>query len=76
MTASIDGGVHDVPTTAASPWPYPVISADSHITEPPNAYIDFIDPAYRDRAPKMVDGGAGIGDVFVIDGMAAVGAVA
>jgi len=24
---------------------YPVISADSHITEPPNAYADTIDPA-------------------------------
>jgi predicted TIM-barrel fold metal-dependent hydrolase len=48
---------------------YPIISADSHITEPPNTYTDFIDPAYRDRAPKMVDGGEGIGDLFVIDGM-------
>jgi uncharacterized protein len=58
------------PSTSRSPWPYPVISADSHITEPPNTYIDFIDPAYRDRAPKMVDAGEGVGDVFVIDGMA------
>ena len=49
---------------------YPVISADSHITEPPNTYIDYIDPAWRDRAPKMVDGGEGVGDVFVVDGMA------
>lgn len=48
---------------------FPVISADSHITEPPNTYVDFIDPAYRDRAPKMVDGGENIGDLFVIDGM-------
>jgi predicted TIM-barrel fold metal-dependent hydrolase len=48
---------------------YPIISADSHITEPPNTYTDFIDPAYRDRAPKMVDGGEAVGDLFVIDGM-------
>jgi predicted TIM-barrel fold metal-dependent hydrolase len=48
---------------------YPVISADSHITEPPNTYTDYIDPAYRDRAPKMVDGGEDVGDLFVIDGM-------
>jgi uncharacterized protein len=48
---------------------YPIISADSHITEPPNTYLDFIDPAYRDRAPKLVDGGEQVGDVFVIDGM-------
>ncbi|MBV8559822.1 MAG: amidohydrolase, partial [Acidimicrobiia bacterium] len=48
---------------------YPVISADSHITEPPNTYADFIDPVYRDRAPRLVDGGDQVGDVFVIDGM-------
>ena len=29
------------------------ISADSHITEPPNCYIDHIDPSYRDRAPYL-----------------------
>ncbi len=47
---------------------YPIISADSHITEPPNTYVDFIDPVWRDRAPRMerVDGR---GDVFVVDGM-------
>jgi uncharacterized protein len=49
--------------------PYPVISADSHITEHPNTYIDHIDPAFRDRAPKMVNGGENVGDLFVIDGM-------
>ena len=48
---------------------YPIISADSHITEPPETYIDFIDPAWRDRAPRMVDGGPGIGDQFIVDGM-------
>jgi len=48
--------------------PYPVISADSHITEAPNAYVDFIDPAWKDRAPRMVDGGEGVGDLFVVDG--------
>ena len=48
---------------------YPVISADSHITEHPNTYLDFIDPAYRDTAPRMVDGGEDVGDLFVIDGM-------
>jgi predicted TIM-barrel fold metal-dependent hydrolase len=48
---------------------YPIISADSHITEPPNTYLDHIDPKYRDTAPHMVDGGADVGDLFVIDGM-------
>jgi predicted TIM-barrel fold metal-dependent hydrolase len=48
---------------------YPIISADSHITEPPNTYLDHIDPTYRATAPHMVDGGADVGDLFVIDGM-------
>src|SRR5689334_10034844 len=48
---------------------YPVISADSHITEPPGTYIDHIDPAWRDKAPRMVDGGEGVGDVFWVEGM-------
>ena len=28
------------------------ISADSHITEPPNCYVDNIDPAWREKAPR------------------------
>jgi predicted TIM-barrel fold metal-dependent hydrolase len=44
------------------------ISADSHITEPPNTYSDYIDPKFRDRAPKMVNL-EGLGDAFVIEGM-------
>jgi predicted TIM-barrel fold metal-dependent hydrolase len=47
----------------------PVISADSHITEPPGTYVDRIDPAFADRAPRMIDAGPEKGDVFVIDGM-------
>jgi predicted TIM-barrel fold metal-dependent hydrolase len=48
---------------------FPVISADSHITEPPNTYSDYIDSEWADRAPKMVDGGDKVGDIFMIDGM-------
>ncbi|MCK9991481.1 MAG: hypothetical protein Dbin4_00001, partial [Alphaproteobacteria bacterium] len=44
------------------------ISSDSHITEPPNCYIDFIDPKFRDRAPRMVDDGKG-GDAFYVEGI-------
>jgi predicted TIM-barrel fold metal-dependent hydrolase len=44
------------------------ISADSHITEPPNCYIDHIDPKYRDSAPRMVRDEK-YGDIFVIDGL-------
>ena len=29
----------------------PIISADSHITEPPKTYVDRIDPKSRDGAP-------------------------
>jgi uncharacterized protein len=47
---------------------YPVISADSHITEAPNTYIDYIDPKWRDRAPKMIDGGEGVGDLYTVEG--------
>jgi hypothetical protein len=46
----------------------PIISADSHITEPPNAYIDYIDPKFRDRAPHMVRDDRK-GDLFVIEGL-------
>lgn len=44
------------------------ISADSHITEPPGCYVDHIDPAYRDRAPRL-HSLERVGDAFVIDGM-------
>ncbi len=47
---------------------FPIISADSHITEAPNTYLDYIDPVWRDKAPRMIDGGEK-GDLFVIDGM-------
>ena len=44
------------------------ISADSHITEPPNCYIDYIDPSFRERAPHVAKKEK-FGDVYVIDGM-------
>lgn len=46
---------------------HPIISADSHITEGPQTYIDYIDPKYRDRAPRVVSSERG--DLYVIDGM-------
>jgi predicted TIM-barrel fold metal-dependent hydrolase len=46
----------------------PIISADSHITEPPNTYVDFIDPKFKDRAPHMVRDERK-GDLFIIDGL-------
>ena len=47
---------------------YPIISADSHITEAPNTYSDYIDKRWKDRAPRVENMGER-GDVFVIDGM-------
>jgi predicted TIM-barrel fold metal-dependent hydrolase len=44
----------------------PCISADSHITEPPDTYIDRIDPKFRDRAPRM-EYHDQLGDVMMID---------
>ena len=32
---------------------FKMISADSHIVEPPDLYTDRIDPKLRNRAPKM-----------------------
>jgi predicted TIM-barrel fold metal-dependent hydrolase len=53
--------------TTATTTDYPIISADSHVTEPAGTYVDYIDPAYLDRAPRLVDGGE-LGDVFMVDG--------
>ncbi len=45
------------------------ISADSHIVEPPNCYVDFIDPKYRADAPHVVRQPNGK-DIYVIKDMA------
>jgi predicted TIM-barrel fold metal-dependent hydrolase len=47
--------------------PTTVISADSHVTEPPDTYAPRIDPKYRDDAPHIVQDERG--DVFHIPGM-------
>jgi predicted TIM-barrel fold metal-dependent hydrolase len=47
---------------------YPIISADSHITEARNTYTDYMDPAWRDRAPHIVDDEKA-GSLFVVPGM-------
>src|SRR5258708_24610440 len=43
----------------------PIISADSHITEPPGTYVDRIDAKYKDTAPHMIHD-AKLGDVFMV----------
>ena len=44
-----------------------LFSADSHVVEPGNCYIDNIEQKYRDRAPHFEKGEKG-GEFFVIDG--------
>ena len=41
-----------------------VFDADSHFMEPPNFWEQYIDPVYRDRAPKVSEDGRGL----IIDG--------
>jgi len=43
----------------------PIISADSHITEPPGTYVDRIDSKYKDTAPHMIHDEK-LGDVFLV----------
>ena len=33
---------------------YNVVDADGHILEPLNLWLDYIEPTYRDRAPRLV----------------------
>lgn len=47
---------------------YPIISADSHIIEPPNAYVDRMSGDYADRAPRVIEREGG-GELYSIDGM-------
>ncbi len=46
----------------------PIISADSHIMEPPDTYLAHIDKKYKDTAPRVV-WDEKRGDTYVIDGM-------
>ena len=43
------------------------ISADSHIVEPGNLWLDYIAPAYRDRAPRVVR--EDDRDIYMCEGM-------
>jgi predicted TIM-barrel fold metal-dependent hydrolase len=46
----------------------PILSADSHVTEPPDAYPSRIDRRFKDRSPRMAHD-ARRGDVYLIDGI-------
>jgi predicted TIM-barrel fold metal-dependent hydrolase len=47
---------------------YPIISADSHITEAPGTYLDHIDARWKDKAPR-IESHETLGDIFVVDGL-------
>ncbi len=44
-----------------------IISADSHVLEPPDLWGEYIEPRYRERAPHMLR--EGDADLFVIEGV-------
>jgi predicted TIM-barrel fold metal-dependent hydrolase len=46
---------------------YGVISADNHILEPPNTFIDRVPARFKDQAPRIVRGKDG-GDGWSLDG--------
>lgn len=48
--------------------PFKLVSADSHIVEPPDLWTDRIDRQFRDRAPRIERGARG--DEFVCEGIA------
>ena len=45
----------------------PIISADSHVSEPPNCYVDYIDKKFLDRAPRL-EFDEKRGDIFRVEG--------
>lgn len=47
---------------------YGFVSADSHVTEPPDCYQKYMDPAFRDRAPHIIHDNKR-GDTYVIPGL-------
>ncbi len=44
-----------------------LISADSHVYEPPHLWPKYIDPKYRHRAPRIVR--QGNKELFIIDAL-------
>jgi predicted TIM-barrel fold metal-dependent hydrolase len=46
-----------------------VISADSHMMEPANLWLDRLDEKYRDRAPRVIKSDGKAGHLFVAPGL-------
>jgi uncharacterized protein len=51
--------------------PFRLVSADSHVAEPPDLWTTRIDGRFRDRAPRLVSNDNG--DAYVMDGLASRG---
>src|SRR5919201_1185574 len=45
---------------------YKLISADSHVSEPPDLWIERVDKRYRDRAPRLVVNPPGLEGVYFL----------
>jgi len=45
-----------------------VISADSHVVEPADLFVECIDPAFRDRAPRVVEHPE-LGSIWEVEGI-------
>ena len=43
-----------------------IISADSHVVEPPDLWLNYIEPRFKDRAPRLIHKDEG--DVFEYEG--------
>ena len=50
---------------------YRVISSDSHVMEPPDLWTSWIEPRFRERAPRLVRDAAG--DSWYFEGRKLVG---
>jgi predicted TIM-barrel fold metal-dependent hydrolase len=59
--------IHDSRGPKPEIMKYRPISADSHMTEPVGMYAEYMSPAFRDRAPKLVEGAHG--EMLVLEGV-------
>src|SRR5438046_2944385 len=49
---------------------FKLVSADSHVVEPGDLWTNLIEPAYRDRAPRIVHEKSRDEDMFMCEGLA------
>ncbi len=60
--------IADMANDEVKPLGYKLISGDSHVVEPPNLYVDYVDPKFRDRVPRTEIGPKG-GEVWRVNGI-------